>query len=124
MGRSLSLSLSISGGLPLLSRLISLQRSPSNMLTRRQGERGRGEGARGYPKHREVTRVPNAMEINDINNFAHRGILHYPHSVIEFSPVNAHDVACTHARSRACPRTRSYAYSGEEGMEGPREGYH
>lgn len=62
------------------------------------------------------------MEINDINNFAPRGILHYPHSVIEFSPVNAHDVACTHARSRACPRTRSYAYSGEEGMEGPRGG--
>lgn len=41
---SFSLSLSISGRLPLLSRLISLQRSPSNMLTRRtQGGRGLSE---------------------------------------------------------------------------------
>jgi len=117
LGRSLSLSLSLSfslsirGRLPLLSRLISLNAPPVTCLhdTRRGVER--------YPKHGEVTRIPNTMEINDINNFTPR-YLHYPHNVIEFSPVNAYGVACTYARSRACPYTCSYAYSGEEGPRG------
>jgi len=92
---SLSLSLSINGRLPLLSHLISLRRSLGNMLT--QPTQG------SYPKHGKVTRIPNTMEINNINNFAPHDICTIRSALLNFLPWMQR---CVYAR----PVTRVFIY--------------
>ena len=106
---SLSLSLSISGRLPLLSHLISLRRSLGNMLTQRtQGS---------YPKHGKVTRILTRWKLT--TSTTSRRTISALSAQLYWIFSRECSVACTHARSRACSYTCSYAYSGVE-----REGHH
>lgn len=99
--------------LPLLSRLISLRRSPSNMLTRYTNVYVRANTCT-HSTHThthahggvirntgKVTPIPNAMEINDINNFAPYGICALSDTLLNFL-LWMRAGTLGHARVRIC----------------------